>query len=88
MRRAYKSDVSDAQWELIKPLIPPPKPGGHPRTVDVREITNGILYVLKTGCAWEMMPHDLPSPSTAYYYFRRWQKLGVWQEIDRALKAK
>lgn len=87
-RKAYKSDLTDAQWLLIKPLIPPAKPGGHPRTVDMREILNGIFYVLRTGCSWEMMPHDLPPYSTVYYYFRRWQRQGVWQQINNALRQK
>ena len=59
-RKAYKSDRSDEQWKLIEPLIPPAKPGGHPRTVDLREVVNAIFYVLRTGCPWEMLPHDLP----------------------------
>lgn len=87
-RKAYKSDLSNQQWELIKPLIPPAKTGGHPRTVDTREVINGIFYVLRTGCTWEMMPHDLPPYSTVYFYFRRWQKLGVWQQINHVLRSK
>jgi len=55
-RKAYKSDLTDAQWRLIEPLIPPAKPGGRRRTVNMREIVNGIFYVLRTGCAWELMP--------------------------------
>lgn len=86
-RKAYKSDLSDKQWELIKPLIPPAKTGGHPRTVDTREIINGIFYVLRTGCTWEMIPHDLPPYSTVYFYFRRWQKQGVWQEMNNVLRG-
>ncbi|PSO54045.1 MAG: hypothetical protein BRC34_08015 [Cyanobacteria bacterium QH_1_48_107] len=59
-RKAYKSDLSEEQWQIIEPLIPPAKPGGHPRTVDLREVVNAIFYVLRTGCPWEMLPHDLP----------------------------
>jgi hypothetical protein len=59
-RKAYKSDLSDAHWEVLKPLIPAEKFGGRPRTVDLREVLNGIFYVLRTGCSWEMMPNDLP----------------------------
>jgi putative transposase len=59
-RKAYKSDLSEEQWQIIEPLIPPAKPGGHPRTVDLREVVNAIFYVLRTGCRWEMLPHDLP----------------------------
>lgn len=59
-RTAYPSDVTDAQWQVIEPLIPPAKPGGRPRSVNLREIVNGIGYVLRSGCAWRLMPHDLP----------------------------
>ena len=59
-RKAYKSDRSDEQWKLIEPLIPPAKPGGHPRTVDLGEVVHAIFEVLRTGCGWEMLPHDLP----------------------------
>ena len=59
-REAYPSDLTDAQWEVLAPLIPLVKPGGRPRTVDLREVINGILYVLRSGCTWRMMPHDLP----------------------------
>ena len=69
-RKAYKSDLTDKEWQIIKPLIPPPKPGGHPRTVDMRQVVNAIFYLLRTGCSWEMLPHDFPPYSTVYYYFR------------------
>lgn len=88
-RKADKTDITDAQWQILEPLIPPAKTGGHPRTVNRREVVNGIFYVLRTGCGWEMLPHDLPPYSTVYHYSRRWllrttlcarQKTGVWQE--------
>jgi len=60
-RKAYKSDLTNEEWQIIEPLIPPPKPGGHPRTVDIREVVNAIFYLLRTGCSWEMLPHDFPS---------------------------
>ena len=85
-RKAYKSDISDSEWCIIEPLIPAAKSGGHPRTVNMREIINGIFYVLKTGCSWEMLPHDLPPPSTVYYYFRLFERKGVWQEMNRQLR--
>lgn len=86
-RTSYPSDLSDAQWEAIEPLIPPAKPGGRPRSVDLREILNGILYLLRSGCAWRMMPHDLPVWSTIYDYFRAFRKGGVWQRVHDALRA-
>jgi len=96
-RKAYTSDITDAQWQLIEALIPPAKTGGHPRTVNLREVVNGIFYVLRTGCAWEMLPHDLPPYSTVYFYFRRLllrttlrerQKTGVWQQMNHYLRQK
>ena len=85
-RKAYKSDLSEKEWNLIKPLIPPPKKRGHPRTVNMREVLNGIFYVLKTGCSWEMLPNDLPPSSTVYHYFRLFQKKGVWQKMNSQLR--
>jgi putative transposase len=87
-RKAYKTDITDAQWQILEPLIPPAKTGGHPRTVNMREVVNGIFYLLRTGCGWEMLPHDLPPYSTVYHYFRRWQKTGVWQEMNTALRQR
>jgi putative transposase len=87
-RKPYPSDLTDAQWEELAPLIPPAKPGGHPRTVDMREVINGILYVLRSGCTWRMMPHDLPPWSTAWGFFRRWRKDGTWERIHDALRPR
>ena len=87
-RKPYPSDLTDAQWEELAPLIPEAKPGGHPRTVDMREVINGILYVLRSGCTWRMMPHDLPPWSTAWGYFRRWREDGTWERIHDALRPK
>jgi putative transposase len=87
-RKAYKTDITEAQWQILQPLIPAAKPGGHPRTANMREVINGIVYVLRTGCGWEMLPHDLPPYSTVYYYFRRWQKTGVWQQMNNALRQR
>lgn len=85
-RRAYPSDLSDAEWELIKPLIPPPKRGGRPRTTDVREVLNGLFYLLRSGCAWRMLPHDLPPWQTVYDYFRNWRKDGTLHRIHDTLR--
>ncbi len=80
-RKPYPSDVSDAEWEIFKPLLPLPKGFGHPVEVDLREILNGIFYVQRTGCQWEMLPHDLPPYTTVYGYFQKWQRKGIWQKI-------
>jgi len=86
-RTMYPSDLSDAQWEVIAPLVPPAKPGGRPRSVDMREILNAILYVLRSGCAWRMIPHDLPVWSTVYDYFRQFRRAGVWKRIHDTLRG-
>ncbi len=86
-RTAYPTDLTDAQWALIEPLIPPAKPGGRRRTVDVREVLNGIFYLLRSGCSWRLLPHDLPSWGTVHYYYRRWRLDGTWQRIHDALRT-
>ena len=87
-RRAYPSDLSDAEWQVIAPLIPPAKPGGRPREVDLREIVNAIFYVTRSGCAWRMLPHDFPPWSTVHHYFRGWRKEGTWEKIHDAFSAR
>lgn len=85
-RTAYPTDLSDAQWKLLEPWIPPAKPGGRPRSVDMREILNAILYVLRTGCAWRLLPHDFPPWSTVYDYLRKFRLSGLWHRIHDALR--
>lgn len=82
----YRTDLSDAEWAIIRPLIPPEKPGGRHRSVDMREVLNAIFYLNKTGCSWEMLPKDFPPYSTVYYYHRRWQRRGVWSQINHRLR--
>jgi putative transposase len=85
MRKPYPSDLTDAQWEIIRPLIPVFKVG-RPRQVDLREVINAILYLNRSGCQWDMLPHDLPAKSTVYEYFAQWRDDGTWQEILDALR--
>ncbi len=87
-RKPYPSDVTDGQWRLIEPSIPPPKPGGRPREVNMREVVNAILYVVRTGCSWRQLPHDFPRWITVYYYFRRFQRDGTWRKIHHRLRAR
>ena len=87
MREAYRSDVTDAQWELIKGLIPPAKRGGRPRTVDMREVVNTVFYQARTGVQWEFLPHDLLPKSTVWDYFVAWQKDGTWQKMLDTLRG-
>ena len=83
---SYTSDLTDAQWERIAPLIPPAKPGGRPRSVNVRAVLDAIFYRTKTGCQWRNLPHDLPPWGTAAGYYRIWRRSGVWQTIHDALR--
>jgi putative transposase len=85
-RQPYPSDLSDAEWLILKPLLPTPKGFGHPQEVDLREILNAIFYVQRTGCQWEMLPHDLPPYTTVYGYFQKWQRKGIWQKIHDQLR--
>ena len=81
----YPSDVTDEEWELIVRLIPPGKSGGGKRTVIMREVVNGLMYVLSTGCQWRAIPKDLPPKSTVYDYFDLWTYDGTLQRIHHAL---
>ena len=80
----YPSDLSDAEWALVEPMIPPAKRGGRRRTVDVREVLNGIFYVLSTGCQWNALPTDLPPKSTIYDYLDLWDWDGTLERSHEA----
>lgn len=83
----YPSNLSDAQWALLEPLLSPePAHPGRPRTVPRREIVNAILYVLRTGCQWRYLPPDLPNWQTVYWYFRRWRDSGTWERANDVLR--
>jgi putative transposase len=86
-RTPYPPDVTDEQWQLVEPLIPPAKPGGRPRTVAMREVVNGVLYLNRTGCQWRALPHDLPPWGTVHYYYRRFRLDGSWQIIHDKLRG-
>jgi putative transposase len=86
-RKPYLTDLTDEQWAVLQPLIPPAKPGGRPRAVDMREIINTLLYLNRTGCQWDMLPHDLLPKSTVYEYFSQWRNDGTWQSIMDVLRA-
>jgi putative transposase len=86
-RPSYSTDVTDAEWELIKPYVPEAKPGGRPEVYPKREILNGIFYLLRTGCAWRLLPHDLPPWRIVYYYFWQWRKDGTWQVMHDLLRG-
>jgi putative transposase len=88
MRKPYKTDLTNAQWKILKPLIPPAKPGGRPRETDMREVLNTLLYQARTGCQWDLLPHDLLPKSTVWDYFQQWRDDGTWQRIVDALRQK
>jgi putative transposase len=84
-RKAYPSDLTDAEWEILEPLIPAISPEAVTVKYTRREIVNGILYVLRSGCPWRLVPHDLPVWGTLYDYFRTWRNDGTWDEIQKSL---
>lgn len=86
VRMAYPSDLSDAEWLIFEPLIPAAKSGGRKREVDMREVVNGIFYVLKEGITWRALPHEFPPWQTVYGYFNRWRRAGVWEKMNDALR--
>jgi putative transposase len=85
-RQAYTSDLTDEEWQILAPLLPPEKTGGRPRKYPMREVLNGIQYVLRGGCAWRLMPHDLPHGQTAYQTVRAWRQDGTWRRIHDQLR--
>ena len=85
-RGKYSTDISDKEWEILEPLIPPAKPGGRPREQDMREIMNAIFYINRAGCAWRLLPNDFPKWNTVYYYFSQWKKAGIWKEMNDQLR--
>jgi putative transposase len=85
-RKPYPSDVSEAQWKILAPLIPEPGTWSPREPIPRRELVNGILYLLRTGCSWRQMPHDLPNGKTVYHYFRKWKLDGTWEKAMTALR--
>jgi putative transposase len=89
-RKAYPSDLTDQQWNILEPLFASPRTDtlGRPQEVDMREVVNAILYLNHSGCQWDMLPHDLPPKSTVYGYFAHWRDDGTWQQIIDTLRTK
>jgi len=85
-RQSYPTDLTDAEWKILEPLVPPVKFGGHPADHARREIVNAILYALRSGCQWRLLPHDLPPWKTVYTYFRNWRVDGTWKRIHDTLR--
>src|SRR5271170_2332924 len=87
-RKPYPTDLTDEQWAILEPLIPPAKTGGRKRKVDMREVVNTIQYLNRAGCQWDMLPHDLLPKSTVYDYFAAWRDDGTWQYLLDALRER
>ena len=85
-RRRYPSDLTEAQWNFIEPLLPQEKTDGRPRSIPQFEIVNAILYVVRTGCHWRALPHDFPHWKTVYSYFRTYKITGVWKTVHEAIR--
>jgi putative transposase len=87
-RKRYPSDLTDAQWSLLEPWIPPPRPGGRPRKTDMREVVNAIFYLTREGCTWRALPHDFPPWKTVYNYCEAWKSDGTWDQFLTALRRR
>ena len=87
MSQRYPTDLTDTEWTLLTPLIPAAKPGGRPRTTDMREVVNAIFYVLRGGCQWRLLPKDFPSYQTVYHYFWTWRRAGIWERMHDTLRG-
>ena len=83
----YPTDLTDSQWEHIKELIPPAKPGGRPRSLDMRAVVNAVIYLVVGGVQWRLLPKEYPRWPSVYYYFRRWQRDGTWRRLHDSLRA-
>src|SRR5215218_3625269 len=86
-REPYDTDLTDPEWEHLEPLVPVVKPGGRPPIHSRREILNGIFYAVRSGCAWKLLPHDLPPWRTVYHYFWSWRRNGTWQKIHDSIRG-
>lgn len=88
MEAAYPTDLSDEQWQALSRLIPAAKPGGRPRTVNMRDVLKALFYLSRTGCAWRMLPKEFPPKDTVYYYFKTFREDGTWERIHDLLRKR
>ena len=86
-REPYATDLTEAQWQVLQPLLPLPAPTGRPRTGDLREILNAHFYLVRTGCQWRLLPKGFPGWTTVRYYFDKWTRDGTWQRLNDALRV-
>jgi len=87
-RQAYSTDLSDKEWQILREYVPEPLTGGRPAKWPRREIVNAMLYVLRSGCKWELLPHDFPPYKTVYDYYRQWRRRGLWEQINTSLRER
>src|SRR5215208_6831351 len=88
MRRAYQTDLTDAEWSYVESHLPAPKAPGRPRLHPLREILDAIFYIVRSGCAWRLLPHDFPPWKTVHHYLRMWRKDGAWERVHAALRER
>jgi putative transposase len=88
MKRSYSTDLTDREWECLKPHFPPPNKRGRPRVRTTREILDAVFYVLKSGCPWRLLPRDFPPWETVYCWFRRWRIDGTWEQLNAKLRER
>src|ERR687894_3252887 len=88
MRRAYQTDLSDAEWSYIEPHLPASAASGRPSVHTLREIVDAIFYIVRSGCAWRLLPHDFPPWKTVHHYFRTWRSDGTWERLHAALRER
>ena len=86
LAHVYPSDLTDPEWHIINPMIPKARKEGRPEKYSKRAILNAIFYLVRSGCAWRMLPHDLPPWKLVWHYFAHWKKLGVWPQLNDALR--
>jgi putative transposase len=87
-RDTYRTDLTDAEWDLLEPHLPPPAERGRPREHGWREILNGVFYLVRSGCAWRLLPHNLPPWKTVYHYYRLWRIDGTWERVNRIIRER
>src|SRR5271170_5462754 len=85
-KEPYPSDLNDAEWALLLPLLPGAAKLGRPARYDKRLVLNAIFYVVRSGCAWRLLPHDFPHWRLVYYYFAKWRESGLWERLNDALR--
>jgi putative transposase len=88
MRKAYQTDLSDAEWSYVEAYLPTPKAPERPRVHTLREIVDAIFYIVRSGCAWRLLPHDFPPWKTVHHYLRIWRKDGTFERIHAALRER